>query len=611
MGYMIKGLIFFSIFSVSAQNLNVRTLEEWGQNIPVWGATWSAGDNSINGYYPSFYTGFAPRSEVPDRIHVRTSRGNQTRVTVILDDQTIKDYLFDLAKRAEVYQQLSSSQNSRRPIVNTQPKGAKLIPQLQYFLDILSSPEYKVLTTVDEARSSNTYDSADFYVESLKIMEKLNPGRVFKIELDLTKEFSKWQSFIKKLVQEKSVNYLISDPQGIILAINHLVWGRINYTAKPSVEVLERLNQTVSLALNSPEKDANFIAAAYDLFLSVTGDKYNFKSVGQNGQWQTASNCTSINNCLLSYSEFTTIYPTGSAKSFTKDKFGNSIPAFATPGLWNFLDRGYHEVDNIRDEAYYGWAPKMDFEAIGNGFHNPAVRFGQGDLNKGIREKLNIASIYNQFWSVKRGGVSSGCLRLPLGHVWEMRHIFPVENTKMKQVYFFGNNPQDFDLYDIDGDGTPEIIGIQYQISYNLKGASGLSKREGADMEVSSDAKDTFYKTLYGSKNVFEITNQGYEFINPTVSFPSHLDYLKKKTSTTFTVDGTYKLYEQKYEQDKVQMYVPYTTEGLTVKGSKPLSKRIVRLMGRIRGCAPSSDKSACGEASFENELASILKEIK
>src|SRR5690606_10367752 len=116
-----------------------------------------------------------------------------------------------------------------------------------------------------------------------------------------------------------------------------------------------------------------------------------------------------------------------------------------------------------------------------------------------------IPSDHATFWAVKRGGVSSGCLRLPLGHVWEMRHIFPVQNEKMVQVHFFGNDPRDFDVYDIDGDGDLELMGVEYLISYGLQGTGGLAKREGANLEIGAEGKLSFYHSLYGTRSVFSL----------------------------------------------------------------------------------------------------------
>ena len=36
---------------------------------------------------PSFYTGFAPRTHDPARLHIHLGRGNQLRVTMVLSDE--------------------------------------------------------------------------------------------------------------------------------------------------------------------------------------------------------------------------------------------------------------------------------------------------------------------------------------------------------------------------------------------------------------------------------------------------------------------------------------------------------------------------------------------
>ena len=57
-------------------------------------------------YEPSFYAGFAPRTQDPQRIHIRLSRGNQVRATVVLGDPEIDAYLGDLVLRQKTYQEL-------------------------------------------------------------------------------------------------------------------------------------------------------------------------------------------------------------------------------------------------------------------------------------------------------------------------------------------------------------------------------------------------------------------------------------------------------------------------------------------------------------------------
>ncbi|MBG7602727.1 MAG: hypothetical protein IZT60_09310 [Gammaproteobacteria bacterium] len=50
-------------------------------------------------------------------------------------------------------------------------------------------------------------------------------------------------------------------------------------------------------------------------------------------------------------------------------------------------------------------------------------------------------------------------------------------------------------------------------------------------------------------------------------------------------------------------------------KGQKTMSnrnpsKQFVRLFGRVRGCAPFSDKDACGENAFIKEKTSLLAQL-
>ncbi|MBX3041464.1 MAG: hypothetical protein KF789_12220 [Bdellovibrionaceae bacterium] len=593
----LKTLVFAALalalgtFSV-AQETRLTNVQQYNDLLPLWGVSWAPGSNAINGYYPTFYTGFVMRSEFPERIHVRVARGNQTRISVILDETTVSDYTFDLAKRYHFYRRVTEGQSK---VLNIAPSGAKFLPQLSFFNQIIESGDYGILPFVTRAEQG-AEKQEDIYRKGLELLSSLNPGRVFKLNIDLKAEFNRWRQDIQKR-SNGDLAKIMNDPKMVVVAINTLVPGRINYTEKPSAEVLAKLQTAAGLALQNASDD-QLLPAAFELFKATTGTKYQIRVLGANGQWQPAVQC-SVNSCTLSYPEFTTIYPTGSAEAFTSDEFGNRITSFATPGLWQFLNYAGRDVDNIRNEPYYGFAPKMDFEGIGNGFHNPAVRFY--GVGKDAKEAFGIQSSHNTLWAVKRGGVSHGCLRLPLGHVWELRQILPVENSKMTKVMFFGNNSQDFDLYDINGDGKPEVMGVQYMISYGMQGAGGLARREGANLEINADRKADFYRNLYGSKNVFRQEGTQFVFSNPKTSLPSHLDFKKKSVSTRITLAGDYPLYEQSYEKDKVQFY----SLGSSMTAQ---NKLIVRLMGRIKGCAPKSDKTVCGENAFDQEAKGLLR---
>lgn len=589
--WMVLGVFFGLTHHAHAENF---TIENYNSILPYWGTSWLPGKSSINGYYPSFYTGFAPRVSDPARIHLRLARGNQTRVSIVLDEETLQNYLFDLVKRYRFYQRATSGSH---PLVNVRPdEGTKnrVLPQLSYFQRIIESDTYGILPFTASGASPEAV-----HAKSLETLAALNPKRVFNLRIDLTPEFLRWKSRIRTMLSGVSdiPAYFTIKSSNTVIALNELLPGRVNVTLSPSGETLAQLATAAQLALNDSTPDDELVLALKKLFQIATHDRYDF-----------ALNCTSAAQCTLSYSEFTAIYPTGSVKDFTRDENGNSIPDFSTPGLWSFVSRGSREVDNIREESYYGWAPKMDYERAGNGFHNPAVRFTS--LSRELKTQLNLPAQHGTFWSVKRGGVSHGCSRLPLGHIWEMRHLFPVVDKEMTQVNYFGSDPRDFDVYDIDGDGKPEVMGVEYLISYGLKEADGIGSREGTDLKIGRENKNAFYQTLYGTKDVFRQLDDGnFLFLSPTVSLPSYLDRLKKKVTARLSLQGDFPLYEQTYERDKVQFYLPITTDGLTTEGSQPLSKRIVRLMGRVRGCAPSIDKEKCGEASFDREAAKIIAE--
>lgn len=583
--------IFTCLIGVAslAQSKKINTLTEYNQELPLWGTAWGKGSSAIGNFYPSFYTGFAIRSEYPERIHVRQSRGNQTRVSVILDEKTITDYAFDLEKRYQFYHNMIAA-----GLIDVTPSGASIIPHQDYFSQIIESQDYGVLNITQSAKQ-NQETAQSLYAKNLQLLKKLNPDRVFNLKINLKSEFLKWKSYLQNLLGNTQES-IANDSNQTIVALNSLVWGRVNLAEAPSAEVINKLKTSLKL-INGNEQE--FLTAARDLFIAVTGSKYNFKVLDSNGAWTSAVQCQDVNQCYLSYPEFTAIYPTGSVESFVSDKFGNKIPKFASPGLWKFIDSNSSgAVDNIRTDNYYGWIPKMDYEKKGNGYHNPAVLFNH--ISSNVQSSLGIHNDQDKFWSVMRGGVSHGCSRLPAGHIWELRHILPVENAKMTQVYAFHHNPQDFDLYDVDGDGQLEVMGVEYLISYDLAGTSDVARREGKDLEVSTGKKLDFYTRLYGSKGVFKIgANNQLIFIDPGLSMPSYNDLNKKTVSNRLTLKGEYKLYEQVYEKDKIQLY-------LTKSGSP--DRKIVRLLGRVRGCAPSANKQECGEASFDQEALSLAK---
>jgi len=89
------------------------------------------------------------------------------------------------------------------------------------------------------------------------------------------------------------------------------------------------------------------------------------------------------------------------------------------------------------------------------------------------------------------------------------------------------------------------------------------------------------------------VENNAYIFNQPTITLQSYLALKKQNPQHSLSIARTYRLFEQTYERDKLQLFVPAIPNG------DPLFKRLSRLFGRIRGCSPTADKEKCGEAAL------------
>ncbi len=449
-------------------------------------------------YPASFYTGFAPRIEEPKRIHFRAGRGNQVRLTAILDEYTILTYLYSLQKRHDVYANAQASEMLQMQTTK----------QLEAFRRIVESPAYDITETL-ERYNGDQLSRAELYAKSLKVMSALNPGRVFALSFDLREALAAWREHVKEFAQryeddpsdvELIKQYLFHE-DSIVILTNQMLAGRVNVVYL-SGEQADKLAEIVSQVLSNAGDDV-VLPLARDYFLDVTEGKYEFRVV-DDGEFVPALQCERPRErCSLTYHEFTAVYPNGSMIGSAKDRSGNTIHAIRNNALMTFLDRPYHDVDHIRSQGYYGYAPKMDWQGIGNGIHNPGVSHWLAG-GKNLYDEIGVPEDYKFLWVVSRGPVSHGCVRMSVGHLWETRHVFPTDNERMKEVLYFGNHSADYDVFDIDGDGTPEVMGSDYLVAYSVQGASGDARRKGKMFSLAGVTKSDFYGNLYGEKGQYE-----------------------------------------------------------------------------------------------------------
>ena len=128
-------------------------------------------------FEPSFYTGFAPRCQEPERLHIRLGRGNQLRITLVLSNKMIDEYIPDLALRYRIYRKLINDS-----IINLSQNTG-----FEKFESVILGEEI-----LDLADKKLPHAKENFWEISLQKLQKLNPGKIFRIQIDLKKRISEW-----------------------------------------------------------------------------------------------------------------------------------------------------------------------------------------------------------------------------------------------------------------------------------------------------------------------------------------------------------------------------------------------------------------------------------
>jgi hypothetical protein len=130
---------------------------------------------------------------------------------------------------------------------------------------------------------------------------------------------------------------------------------------------------------------------------------------------------------------------------------------------------------------------------------------------------------------------------LNAGHISELRQLLPAETDQLYNVDLFLNTSHLYDVFDIEGDFTPEAIGVRYFIAYSLKDNK-------PDRLRVRDERHAYYDWLYGGELEYDGADRG---------------VLRNVKDGRFigraAVDGTeYEqlgLREADYEAEKIQFY--------------------------------------------------------
>lgn len=464
-------------------------------------------------YEPSFYAGFAPRTQDPTRLHIELARGNQVRVTVVLGDAELDAYLGDLQERRTVVQEMID-------------KGVITLSTNREWERFTQRLDEAGVAAAVAARASGAPDA--YRAKSLAILKALNPERVFTIKLPLAAVAARWHAVL--------TTGDLGSANAKLDAANAALPGRID---------VEDLSPSVGAALTRAADTARAGGADAPAFTSAT---QAFIELATGGRYRVVDGAVQA-------TELTTIYPAGTAEATTTYK-GEKLPDFGVTGVWPFISRtkgrgSLGMVDYLSPNPGYGFISMLPYQYAGgityNAFHNAGVRcqlnstpFLPSAWRKVAGERSGKP--YENLWIVGRGPTSHGCTRLPSGHMSELRQIVPSESDTLTQVKNYRNLPGCYDVFDIDGDGKDEVMGVQYYLAYR-------SNEHTPVKAWASNRREPFYRWLYGDN--IELAPVGQARIK-TVPV---CRYVGTRKASERTVLRDLPLYEATYPPEPIQFF--------------------------------------------------------
>lgn len=483
-----------------------RLLEE----APVYGQYYDR-------YEPTIYTGFAPRALDPKRLHLHVGRGNQLRATLVLSNEVIATYARDLLARRDTLRALIDDGR----VVATQNRAFEAF-------------ETTLRDAGVDAQASAAAELAPHALRArnLALMERLNPGRVFAISLPESALVQQWLA----RVRPEDAAGMSTERQ--LELVNALLPTRL-WVAELSPDVSQGLRALVASAAGhaggagSPAPPPRALASAYFALLEQVSGGFYPRADGR-----------------LVFAEFTAIYPIGTFNEYT-DYRGHQIPLYPTPGRRALTThQRTRTVDHIPTKAIYSYSPWIPYMHVGTTLHNSFhTLWWRMDPEKTAflpaswqeddpRRDGDGPSRY--LWLLSRGPMSHGCTHVTTGHLAELRQLLPSDTEKLYAVDAFLNRSYDYDVFDIDGDLQPEVMGVHYFIAYSLR------NNKPHRLRVRNTRAD-YYRWLYGDDlqldgedGVFRDVQDGHFVGRRAVQGEQYAEL---------------PLYEAAYEPEQVQFY--------------------------------------------------------
>jgi len=431
---------------------------------------------------------------------------------MVLSDDGINHYLEDQVARHALYKEVIE----KKVITLTTNKSWELYDakiQEEKLSDLVAR---KAELSPEEWRRLN-----------LDAIDSLNPGRLHHIQRDFSKMTVDFASSLKTAEPPESL-------EDKLVLINDFFPYRI-YITDLTEEQDAAFTELISLA-KADDNDA-FAVKAEAFFKDITANQY------------------AINDGKLDFYEFTTVFPAGTYDATTTYK-GHAIPRFSTTGVWTLIPRNHGigdtgMVDYISKAGYYGLMPMLPYQYAGgasyNAFHNPGISNWMGGHPlipkewKKSTENSRSGKPYLRSSITSRGPVSHGCTRMSPGHLTEFREMLPSTSDGMKGIRVFLNLSQCYDVFDVDGDGVEEAMGVQYYMAFQ-------GKSRVANLIWAQNNRKEFYDWLYNDEIVYG--EPGEVVVKEALT----CKFVKRKAVKGKVYDNI-KMYEAPYEPEFLQFY--------------------------------------------------------
>src|SRR5262245_40591036 len=165
---------------------------------------------------------------------------------------------------------------------------------------------------------------------------------------------------------------------------------------------------------------------------------------------------------------FTHIYPVCTFNQYTS-LHNRQIPEYPTPGRRALTTHQRTEtIDHVPIDEIYSYSPWLPYMHVGTRLHNALhtlfwrMRPAETSfLPPEWRTMSNADGVPRQYlWLLSRGPMSHGCTHVNAGHIAELRQLLPADGDRLGDVDVFYNTSALYDVFDIDGDLKPEVMGV-------------------------------------------------------------------------------------------------------------------------------------------------------